>query len=1264
MKRQFLFVSILSVSIVIEISAQGVIPTDRQGDWKKAGYSQGQRYIQRIQNTVDASGMHGDALQQAINDQTIPTTYIFPAGTFYFNPIVIVGKSGIILRGAGSNQTRLWFTSSGSSGNLIDIHSSSDIGIENLEIDKVGGASDGSCNISFDNCSSCWVYGIESYFPKMHHIVIGGSSYIVVRGCYLFAAGFYGEHDTDTPNEHTHGYGVCVVNGSHHCLIEDNILRHLRHGISFSWNANNNVAGYNYVLEGTAYQEELGGIQREYKEQDIICHGSGNYANLFEGNVVDLLGGDNNAGNSGYYDTFFRNVAYGTQGMFDEDVHFRAMPRLNIVGNVITEDNEIIETYNEDCSEILDIYGFGTGGAAKSHYQHCEVNDFGDWNDGTNPYEGGYRLNDFSYYYTESQLAPGKVYSGETPDFWDSNVTWPAIGPRPSMLWFGARRPIQKNPAKLRWELCGKLTVDSPPLELPQITLSHGRFVELQASGGNYKVNGIDVGSSWNQSWPYGQPLTIEAIVPAGVSFYKWSDNSREIQRTFKPKGDISLYAIYKSYRISNNLTPTRGNGQQRIASIENGNKDVIVYSSAGEIWTATYDYASTTWTGEVCLSDGLGGNSEPSIAARGICDDMNIFGDGIYVVWQKQNASGAYDVYFAMRNFSDVGPPPAYSGWITKVPSTNDYIKVNAAPCTIPPKPVVGIYRFDGEGTYQEFASIFYNQSEHIIRRQYAFLNSWGGWFDAYFYPTYAVDIPRHYEMINDHCHTVSQPEIIYSGIETITIAYEKEPEIYLGWYGCQLSTMDSYSYGSGVRCSLGSSEIIPAGDFTPLINSSFDYYGNSGFGSPQVVRRSGKTYYAWTENQFYDDNNHYMVVYQERNANGTWSPQWYVWETPASAVTLGVNGTQSELMWSVGNTIYRAFKDGGTWQLASIGMGHDPQISYMGSSDWGAFSWLDYCLYSQSGPTLQSIKIGEYTPSGGLSKATTIVAQTNTLPSRKRNAASIQSTSVPCDYSRIVTIRDTSGGMLISISISQPKLGKRFLEFNPLNDTLPEINAANCLQYLSPVATVIGEDDDTLSFEISIQSKNIKNALHPLEFAFKDQNAMNKVSSPTSIIHNSRKGFSRHSIRTSMSHYRGLELRANLSGLDFSVMEKNLQFSLTHVYKPLTADTVQAQKSVEEISAKPTTTNLFDNFPNPFNPTTSIEYQLTGISRVTLKVYDMLGREVATLTDGIKDAGYYSATFDGARLASGVYIMRLTATPEDGAKPFVQVKKMLLMK
>ncbi|MDR3626399.1 MAG: T9SS type A sorting domain-containing protein [Ignavibacteriaceae bacterium] len=83
-----------------------------------------------------------------------------------------------------------------------------------------------------------------------------------------------------------------------------------------------------------------------------------------------------------------------------------------------------------------------------------------------------------------------------------------------------------------------------------------------------------------------------------------------------------------------------------------------------------------------------------------------------------------------------------------------------------------------------------------------------------------------------------------------------------------------------------------------------------------------------------------------------------------------------------------------------------------------------------------------------------------------------------------------------------------------------------------------------------------------------------------------------------------------------------------------------------------------LFNNYPNPFNPTTLIEYQIPKDGYVSLKVYDVLGRLVRTLVDGYKTVGKYSVSFDASKLASGIYIYELKSSN------FSSIKKMILTK
>jgi beta-glucanase (GH16 family) len=96
----------------------------------------------------------------------------------------------------------------------------------------------------------------------------------------------------------------------------------------------------------------------------------------------------------------------------------------------------------------------------------------------------------------------------------------------------------------------------------------------------------------------------------------------------------------------------------------------------------------------------------------------------------------------------------------------------------------------------------------------------------------------------------------------------------------------------------------------------------------------------------------------------------------------------------------------------------------------------------------------------------------------------------------------------------------------------------------------------------------------------------------------------------------------------------------------------------AVEQESGMPAEYHLYQNYPNPFNPETTIRYSLPESGNVTVKVFNMLGKEIATLVNGRKSAGDYKVAFDARNISSGMYFYSIST------ENYYQVRKMVLLK
>jgi hypothetical protein len=118
----------------------------------------------------------------------------------------------------------------------------------------------------------------------------------------------------------------------------------------------------------------------------------------------------------------------------------------------------------------------------------------------------------------------------------------------------------------------------------------------------------------------------------------------------------------------------------------------------------------------------------------------------------------------------------------------------------------------------------------------------------------------------------------------------------------------------------------------------------------------------------------------------------------------------------------------------------------------------------------------------------------------------------------------------------------------------------------------------------------------------------------------------------------------------------DKNLQWSNWSSELDLVVSNISEIEKNESVFI--TDYKLYNNFPNPFNPTTRIQFDIRESGYVNLNVYNNLGELVDELLDGKVNAGHYSVNFDASNLSSGIYYYKLSSNN------FVEIKKMLLVK
>jgi hypothetical protein len=169
-----------------------------------------------------------------------------------------------------------------------------------------------------------------------------------------------------------------------------------------------------------------------------------------------------------------------------------------------------------------------------------------------------------------------------------------------------------------------------------------------------------------------------------------------------------------------------------------------------------------------------------------------------------------------------------------------------------------------------------------------------------------------------------------------------------------------------------------------------------------------------------------------------------------------------------------------------------------------------------------------------------------------------------------------------------------------------------------------------------------------------------------PASDLPSGAPGFSEDSLQVAGLNPLSSELEVLPSVLDktqHTVTSAYTRFFDTYVVASIGTTIIAG--NIREPLRPPRDYSLKQNYPDPFNPTTTIRYELPVESRVSLRIYNVLGQVVGSLEEGIRSAGYHSAGWNASNFPSGVYLYRLNASSvADPRTSFTSVRKMVLIR
>jgi hypothetical protein len=731
-------------------------------------------------------------------------------------------------------------------------------------------------------------------------------------------------------------------------------------------------------------------------------------------------------------------------------------------------------------------------------------------------------------------------------------------------------------------------------------------------------------------------PLTQPNINNFGWHFIDWKTTgttqvtqptSAESPVIFGATND-HVIARYKAHLASSLAGATFSNSQRKYAAdvgtLET--KVALCYSSAGEIWLSESTDMWSPLSDEVRVSDGVGGFDLPSVVVTGRYDEVSPDEQGeeeeesfpeaqVAMVYQR-DAGNSMTVYFREK----LGDQ-----WY------NPVVLVSYPLWYVDATPVIG--RTGGAAAQHTLVAVWVRENYGLWYRARGWSGGWGS----------AAPIPG---------TDGGQNPSISTGYKDYPIG---EAPLYLTYDDGSTVYMQTFGYAGW----LSSPHTVPA---------------SSGY-----ILSFGSQVSADTRDA---DEHHVHIVWEARDL--------FI-ELPSTVMYQGYNSKSEEF------TEGAQFSSGQGYNfhqptITSLASGklmvswHDAEQSYYAFNE-GEEWWMDDRTYPHLYPNLAS-----FGPSGPTSETQAVATGQSGAPypivlsqdlSKSTGGGAPRTSTITSTYHRKAVVAesrkqdiDSTGVLELEISSVRLKMqdgSSTTLEFVPMaTDT--GTGESKFWSRLGTRPVRIGPAVDSVMVEGRLQARSLARLrapgwnAHRLLFEVVDartDEVLGRVGTERNLTANGRHAITERG-RIAQWANREVYLRPVIRGMVQG--SKDILRSIVHVYT-VWEDSLQglrpsAGEPLAKVDGLPDRYALHPNFPNPFNPTTTFTFDIPYSSFVILKVYDVLGREVAVLVQGTREAGYHSAAWNAGEVSSGVYFARFTATDAEGAVRLNKVSKLLLTK